>query len=318
MQFFIERGRLLSMEHLLEIIPAYQLLIFAFFFGASWGSFANVVIVRWPKGLSVVRPASHCPSCEHPIAFYDNIPVLSYFLLRGKCRHCRANFSPRYAVVELCMGLLAVAVLNLTLLNNPPSILYGLTEFFVWFAFVWALVTAGMIDLETFLLPDAITLPGVAIGILVNAFVLKTGWIDFVVGAFGGYAVLALLFVHGYKLLTGYSGMGEGDPKLVAMIGAFLGIKGAVFAVFVAAIQGLVIGSILLVVRKRSGKGPRPVLHEHEMDENGKDILDGAGFHKARVPFGPFLALGAIEYLFLGDLLLGYYTTLLHSLYGLF
>lgn len=303
------------MNYLLEVIPDYQLLIMAFLFGAAWGSFANVVIVRWPQGLSVVRPASHCPACKKPIPFYDNIPVLSYIVLRGKCRTCKRSFSPRYVIVELSMGLLAVAVLRITLLNTPPTILFGVTEFFVWFAFVWALVTAGMIDLETFLIPDAITLPGVAVGILVNGLVLKTGWIDFVVGAFGGYAVIALLFVHGYKLLTGYSGMGEGDPKLVAMIGAFLGIKGAVFSVFVAAIQGLLLGSILVIVRKRSGRGPKPVLYDNELNANGEDILDGAGFRKARVPFGPFLALGAIEYVFWGHFLIGSYTTLLETIY---
>lgn len=306
------------MEHVLDFIPSYQLVVFAFLFGAAWGSFANVVIVRWPKGLSVVRPASHCPSCEGPIAFYDNIPILSYVLLRGKCRTCNTPFSPRYAIVELSLGLLAVAVLYKTLLNNPPSFLFGVTEFFIWFAFVWALLTAGIIDLETFLLPDAITLPGIAIGILANALVLKTGFIDFVVGAFGGYALIALLFVHGYKLLTGYSGMGEGDPKLVAMIGAFLGIRGALFALFVAAIQGLIIGSFLVVVRTRTGRGPKPILDENEVDENGRDILAGAGFHKARVPFGPFLALGAIEYVFFGDLLIDLYSTYSARIFGLF
>ena len=103
------------MQALLEIVPAWQFIAFAAVFGAMWGSFANVVIVRWPLEMSVVRPASHCISCKTPIRFYDNIPILSYLFLRGKCRHCKASFSPRYMVVELALALLAVGVMRLTM-----------------------------------------------------------------------------------------------------------------------------------------------------------------------------------------------------------
>ncbi len=295
------------MNDLIQVIPVWQFTAFAAVFGAMWGSFANVVIVRWPLGLSVVRPASHCPACKKPIPFYDNIPVFSYLILLGKCRNCKEKFSPRYAVVELAMALLSVGVLRMTLLADPPTFLFGLTEYVVWFAFVWALLTAAIIDLETFLLPDAITLPGVAVGLAVNSFVLKTGWMDPVIAAVGGFAVISLLFVHGYKLLTGQSGMGEGDPKLIAMIGAFLGTKGAMFALFAGAFQGLIIGSILVIYRRRTGTEPGPPLDDDELDEEGKELEPDLRFRKARVPFGPFLALGAIEYYFMGDTLIYLY-----------
>ncbi|MCP4660911.1 MAG: prepilin peptidase, partial [bacterium] len=268
--------------------------------------------------LSVVRPASHCPVCKAPVRFYDNIPVLSYFILRGKCRDCRAPFSPRYAVVELAMALLSVAVLRVTLLADPPTFLFGLTEYFVWFSFIWALVTAGMIDLETFLLPDAITLPGIVVGLAVNGLVLKTGWQDPLIAAAGGYAVIALLFVHGYKLLTGTSGMGEGDPKLIAMIGAFLGTRGAVFALFAGALQGLIIGTFLVIYRRRTGTEPAPPVPNEDLDEEGNEAVSDPRFRKARVPFGPFLALGAIEYFFFGELLLELYLGGITRLVGFF
>ena len=275
-----------------------------------WGSFANVVIARWPKEMSVVRPASHCMSCETPIAFYDNIPVLSYFLLRGRCRHCKARFSPRYAVVELSMALLSVGVVQLTLLNNPPSVLYGLSTYFIWFAFLFALITAGLIDLDTFLLPDVITIPGTVVGLLASIFILDRGWIDPVVAAAGSYAAVSLIFVHGYQAITGKQGMGEGDPKLLAMIGAFLMLEGAMFALFAGAMQGLIVGSILVLHRRRTGSGPSvPMLEEN--DDAAPEVEEQrTPFRKAKVPFGPFLAIGAIEYYFFGQELLALYTGL--------
>jgi leader peptidase (prepilin peptidase)/N-methyltransferase len=273
-----------------------------------WGSFANVVIYRWPLCLSVIRPASHCPSCENPIRFYDNIPIISYIVLRGRCRDCQALFSPRYLIVETVMALLSVAVLRVTLLADPPSFVFGVAEYFVWFAFTWAIVTVGIIDLETYLLPDVIILPGIAVGILVNWLVFKNGWLDFVIAAAGGYAAMALPFVHGYRLLTGKTGMGEGDPKLVAMIGAFVGIEGAMFALCAGAFQGLIVGSMLVIHRRRTGKMPAPPIPDEELDKDGNEIAPDPRFRKAKVPFGPFLALGAIEYFFFGERLVEMYT----------
>ena len=311
----------MEMDLILQEIPRWQFVALAAVFGALWGSFANVVIVRWPLEQSVLRPGSHCMSCNEKVRFYDNIPIFSYLILRGRCRFCKAPFSPKYMVVELAMALLSVGVMNMTLLNNPPSFLFGLSSYFVWFAFIWALLTAGIIDLDTFLLPDVITLPGIGIGIAVNIFLFRTGWIDPVTYALGSYGGLSLLFVHGYKRLTGRQGMGEGDPKLLAMIGAFLLLKGALFALFAGALQGLVVGSILVLYRRRTGRGPTPPVldgeTEEEYEETDGEADDAPGntpFRWAKVPFGPFLALGAIEYYFFGEVLLDAYTGFLSKL----
>lgn len=308
----------MEMDLILEVMPREYFIALAAIFGAMWGSFANVVIVRWPEGLSVLHPASHCMSCGAPVRLYDNIPVLSYVILRGRCRHCKTSYSPQHAVVELSMALLSVGVLQMTLLADPPSFLNGLASYFIWLAFVWALVTAGMIDLNTYFLPDVITLPGVVVGIGVNAFVLGRGLIDPVVAALGSYAVVNLLFVRGYKALTGKQGMGEGDPKLIAMIGAFLMLEGVMFALFAGAMQGLVVGSIMVAVRRKTGSGPQPPVLEDEedaVDDDGNSLEEeDTPFRRAKVPFGPFLALGAIEYFFFGPALLNLYTGLVTRL----
>lgn len=306
------------MENALQAIPAWEIMIFAGIFGALWGSFANVVIVRWPLEMSVVRPASHCVSCKKPIPFYDNIPIVSYLILRGRCRSCKARFSPRYMIVELAMALLAIGVSRVTLLDDPETLQQGLAEFFVWFAFVWGLVTAGMIDLETYLIPDAITYPGIVIGIAANSFILELGWMEPLIAAAAGYAIIRLLFIDGYRLLTGRAGMGEGDAKLVAVFGAFLGYQGAVFALFAGALQGLVVGTILVAARRRKGPQAEPVFEE-ELDEEGNPIDEpDHRFRKARVPFGPFLVLGALEYLFIGRLLLDTYLSGIANLISFF
>lgn len=271
-------------------------------FGALWGSFANVVIARWPREMSVVRPGSHCFSCGAPIRAYDNIPILSYVFLRGRCRACKARFSPRYAIIELLLGLLAVAVAHRVLGSDPESLAHGLSSFFFGFALCFALVTAAFIDLDTFLLPDAITWPGIAVGVLMNVFVLgELPLWDVLAGSVGSFALLYLVFVKGYSALTGRQGMGEGDPKLLAMIGAFLGVRGALFALVAGAAQGLVVGLVMVVWRRRAKRGVHPIerspspapLAEPEFDPDAHP-----GLLQAAVPFGPFLALAALEYYF--------------------
>jgi leader peptidase (prepilin peptidase)/N-methyltransferase len=298
----------MSVNELLLLVPAWQLIAFAAVFGALWGSFANVVIVRWPKEQSVLRPASHCVACGTPIRFYDNVPIVSYLVLRGRCRSCKERFSPRYMVVELALALLSVGVLRMTLLADPPTPLIGVGEYFVWFAFVFGLVTAGLIDLETYLLPDAVTLPGIVIGLAANSFLLELGWKESLIAAAGGFAVIRLLFVDGYRLITGKPGMGEGDAKLVAMIGAFLGVRGVMFALFAGALQGFVVGIVMVARRRREGGAGDPVFEEEKIEDGADaETLPDTRLRKARVPFGPFLALGAIEYFFIGEWLLSAY-----------
>ena len=213
------------------------------------------------------------------------------------------------------MALLAVSVARLTLLAEPASFQQAAAEFFIWFGFVFALVTAAMIDLDRYLIPDAIALPGIAIGIAANAFVLPLGWMEPLVAAAAGYALVRLVFVEGYRLLTGRPGMGEGDAKLLAMIGAFSGYEGGVFALFAGALQGLIVGTIIVLARRRSHE-PEPVFEE-ERDEGGSKEQP-VPFRKARVPFGPFLALGALEHLFFGERLVAAYTSAVDAIAALF
>ncbi|MCU0662847.1 MAG: prepilin peptidase [Myxococcota bacterium] len=271
-------------------------------FGALWGSFANVVIARWPREMSVVRPGSHCFSCGAPIRFYDNIPIVSYLLLRGRCRACHARFSPRYILVEALLGLLATAVAHRVLASHPPTLAYGLTSFFFGFGLCFALITAALIDLDTFLLPDAITLPGIAVGLVVNVAVLRDLplW-DVVAGSLGCFLFLHIVFVKGYARLTGRQGMGEGDPKLLAMIGACLGVQGALFALVGGAAQGLVAGVAMVVLRRRARpQALEPQSPREPLQAGATDFDPDAhpALLHAAVPFGPFLALGALEYYF--------------------
>jgi len=305
------------MQEIFTIIPPWQMLVYAAIFGALWGSFANVVIVRWPLEMSVVRPASHCFSCKKEIRFYDNIPILSYLVLRGKCRHCGASFSPRYMLVELCMALLSVGVANITLLAEQSTPQQAMAEYFIWFAFVWALVTIAMIDLETYLIPDVITLPGIVLGIAANAFILPLGWMEPLITAVAGYALIRLMFIDGYKLLTGAPGMGEGDAKLLAMFGAFLGVEGTLFALFAGAFQGLIIGVVMVLIRRKDGEQNEPIFEDENSTDGENFTKPDARFRKAKIPFGPFLALGAMEYYFAGHAFLTAYLNLISQLVGI-
>ncbi len=296
------------MPELLNAIPHFQFIILAFIFGALWGSFANVVIVRWPRELSVVRPGSHCFSCQAPIRWYDNIPIVSFIILRGRCRHCGAAFSPRYLLVELAMALLSVAVMHITFLRADVLQPAGLLEYVIWFAFVWSLVTVAMIDLSHYLIPDVIVLPGIVAGCLANAFFLPLGWMEPLLAAAAAYAGIRLLFIDGYRLLRGRQGMGHGDAKLLAMLGAFLGFEGVLFALFAGALQGLVIGLAMVAVRRRNGLANEPVFEEELDGTERPQDAQHVSVTAARVPFGPFLALGAVQYLFIGQWALAAYS----------
>ena len=245
-----------------------------FVFGALIGSFLNVCIVRIPKGESIVKPPSHCFSCNRPIPFYDNIPLVSYILLGGRCRFCREKFSPRYFFIELLTAALAVAVLAR----------FGLGIAFIGnFAFVAALVVISFIDLDTWIIPDVISLPGIGFGLL--ASVVQYPWpadslaippspmsslIGILIGA--GFLYLVARF---YEFFTGTEGMGGGDVTLLAMIGAFLGWPAIPLALFFASVSGSIVGAVLMA---RVGAG-----------------------RKYPIPFGPFLCLGAIGHLFFGS-----------------
>jgi leader peptidase (prepilin peptidase)/N-methyltransferase len=240
--------------------------------GLVVGSFANVCIHRLPRGESVVTPRSRCPACGAGIGALDNIPVLSYLVLRGRCRRCRARISPRYPAVEAANGLLYLA-LAATLGPVPRS--------FALMAFVTAVLVLGLIDLEHQLLPDVITLPGTAAGVaasfLPDSPVTPLGS---VLAAVLGFAALTSINLA-YRATRGTDGFGGGDPKMVAMIGAFLGWRGALLALLVASFLGSLVGLGLMAF---GGKTAR---------------------HK--LPLGTFLSLGALVVIFCGDAFLAWY-----------
>lgn len=250
---------------------------FAAVVGAAVGSFLNVLIWRIPRGGSIISPPSHCPTCNHPIRFYDNIPIVSYVLLRGKCRDCRANISPRYPAVELLTALMSVLLFWK----------FGISlKYLFSFIFTAALIVITFIDLDHQIIPDVITLPGIPFFFLTAVFVMNLSVMDSLLGILIGGGSLYLIALI-YELLTRREGMGGGDIKLMAFLGAFLGWKSLFYILFVSSLSGAVIGITLMILR-------------------GKDM-------KYAVPFGPFLAFAAVSYLFIGHDL----TRFVFSLYGI-
>jgi leader peptidase (prepilin peptidase)/N-methyltransferase len=277
-------------------VPGPLLGLMAFVFGLIIGSFLNVVIHRLPRAESVVFPPSHCPHCGYQIKPYDNIPVLSYLLLRGRCRGCRARISPIYPAVELLVGCLYLAFF---LLRGGPT-----PEFFVDIIFASMIVPLVFIDLEHMLLPNAITYPGLVIGFLLRLLVpvpyfdhLRAatafqGWPDWAVslvgsglGALAGGGVLWLIR-KGYFLAMKREGMGQGDEKMMFMVGAFLGWQLTIVTIFFAAFAGSIIGLLLIALR--------------------------GGSMKTAIPFGVFLGPAALVSLAVGEKVVAWYLGLLH------
>ncbi len=289
----------------------------AFVFGAVWGSFFNVAIHRWPRGLSVVSPPSHCPACETPIPWWRNVPIVGYLALRGRAACCGARLSPRYLLVEVLSAVLCVALAEVFVVRAAPDVVWddGALLTLVYFAFVGGLVIATFVDLDWMEIPDEVSLPGAALGLATAAMRPEPGAAAAALGAGGGYLVVQLVFVWSYERLAGRRGMGEGDSKLLMMIGAFLGWKGALFALVAGALQGLVVAGILLA----SGRRVTPVAPDRE-DEDDREGGDGDGDDEdedeprsvghLKVPYGPFLALGAIEFLFFGEWIIERYLDL--------
>jgi leader peptidase (prepilin peptidase)/N-methyltransferase len=298
-------------------LSAWWLRALAFAWGAIWGSFANVAIHRVPREMSVVRPASHCPSCGAPVRAFDNVPILSFFVLRGRARCCGARISPRYAVVEALGGLLALAVYEVVVraLPGDPSVVLAGSVFLADFALAMALVVAAFIDAEHMYLPDGVTLGGTLFG-LATPGLRGLGWTDALVGAAAGFAGVWLPLVVGYKALRGRAGMGLGDAKLVMLAGAWFGWRGAAFALFAGAVQASVAAAVMLLVRGKIEE-PESVRRDREElqaaaaagDEEAQRAIaedplatePGEGVMAARMPFGPFLCLAIIEWMLAGQ-----------------
>ena len=250
-------------------VDAYQIAILAVL-GLAVGSFLNVCIHRIPRGQSLKSPPSRCPFCEYRLRWIDNIPVLSYVLLGGRCRKCRARISIRYPIVELIT--MALFVIH--------GVVFGWSALLVpRLAFACAMVVLFAIDLEHQLLPNAITLPGIVVGLIASA-VLPPGIVDALIGAAIGGGVLWLIG-EAYFRYSGQEGMGGGDVKMLAMIGAFLGWKLVLVTLVLSSVAGSLIGLSVIVLRK--------------------------GGMKYALPYGTFLALGALVASLAGDAIVNWY-----------
>ena len=292
--------------------------VFVVVLGLLWGSFANVCIYRWPptdaypRGRSVVAPGSHCFACQAPIAWYDNVPVLAWLWLRGRCRACGAGFSPRYVLVEAVTGALfgvawwfaVVAARGLEPLDAR------LWHFAVYAAFIYVLVVIAFIDLDHKLILNKITVPSIAIFYAASFLWPARHWYDGVVGAAVGYG-LPWAIGEVYYRVTRREGMGLGDGMLLALVGALLGWRGVLVALF----GGSVVGSVIGIAALLAGRGDEPPGGEAgEAAEHAgaaapplaapaaeRGVGDDAGppsLMRTELPFGPFLAIAALFYLF--------------------
>ncbi len=237
--------------------------IFVVILGAVIGSFLNVVILRLPEdGASIVFPASHCPHCHTPLSWYENIPILSFMVLSGRCRHCRVKISWQYPLVEAAMAGLACALYSH----------FGISwNFLVYFVFSAALLVIIFIDFRHQIIPDVISLPGIVLGFAASFLNPALSWQDAGLGLVLGGGIFYLI-AGVYYLITRRAGMGGGDIKLLAMIGAFLGWQSLPFVIFASALLGTIAGIFAMLEQKKGGK--------------------------TVIPYGPFLAAASFIYLF--------------------
>ncbi|MEW6377604.1 MAG: prepilin peptidase [Thermodesulfobacteriota bacterium] len=239
--------------------------------GAIVGSFLNVCIFRLPKEESIITPGSHCPHCKNPIRFYDNIPLVSYLLLMGKCRHCHGTISFQYPLVE---GMTALSSLFLFIKFGPSL------NYLLYFSFVAALIVITVIDLYYQIIPDLISLPGIGVGLLGSLIIPQITFINSLIGIIlGGGSLFGVATL--YQWLFKREGMGGGDVKLLAMIGAFLGWKAVILTILLSSLIGSLTGIIIMVLKAKN--------------------------FKYAIPFGPFLSLGAVISLFWGENLIRWY-----------
>ncbi len=301
------------------------LAIAIFVLGLAFGSFLNVCIYRMPRGLSVVRPRSACPGCSHPIAFYDNLPVLSWLILGGRCRHCKTRISPRYLLIELLTGALFALCYWY----------FGLTLSTLKYC-VFAFLLLGLIftDAETKLLPDKLTLPGFALGVLFSQIVpvndlasqILPGMVRLPFTVDNAVRILSLTdsllgaalgasFIYGagaiYLRWRGMEGMGFGDVKLIAMVGSFLGMKLTIFTIFAASLTGSLFGltTVLVVWRKRKlrfMRRPANVPAPRRSPWQSAQMV----YRYYEVPFGVFLGSMAMLAFFFGNQFLIWYRRL--------
>lgn len=303
---------------------------FAFILGALFGSFANVCIYRWPpsdehpEGRSIIRPGSHCPACGRSIRWHDNIPMLGWVLLRGRCRDCKTGIAPRYPLVELLMAVLFLAAYHHVMagayLYEPLAI--RALRFTVLAAFVFTLIVIAFIDFDHRLILDKITYPAIPIFYGLGMLLPEQRWFTGLIGAAVGYGLVRAI-ADGYRWLTGRDGLGYGDGKLLALVGALFGWQGVAASLFLGSLSGSILGIGALLIarytrqkqRDRAGlgapdsvRGPERTADPAAASESGPAVvpagtpegtadLDDVPLRHVELPFGPFLVLGAIAYM---------------------
>ncbi len=217
--------------------------IFIFLFGAAIGSFSNVCIYRLPKKISIITPSSQCPNCGKNISPFDNIPIISFLILRGRCRYCQSSISWRYPIVELITGLIFLSLY----LNFRISPL-----FFIYALLCTSLIIIAFIDLEYKIIPDVITLPGIIIGLTLSLTMPHITVINSIKGLLiGGGLFYAIAIIS-------RGGMGGGDIKLIAMVGSFLGWKNVLLTIFLGSLFGSIVGIVLIILKKKNRKDMVP------------------------------------------------------------
>ena len=255
-----------------------SILILSALFGAIVGSFLNVVILRLPESdQSIVFPASHCPQCSSPLSWYENIPLLSYIFLRGRCGHCNISISLQYPLVELLMAIVTAALVQ------RFEISFATVGYFVFSA---ALLVVIFIDIRLQIIPDVISLPGIILGFLFSLVSDTVTWQSSLIGILAGGGVLyAVAFF--YATLRKIDGMGGGDIKLLAMIGAWLGWQALPFVILMSSTTGSIVGVVAMCRQKKGGQ--------------------------TRIPFGPFLSVAALTYIFYSEDIFNYYSLYLNG-----
>jgi leader peptidase (prepilin peptidase)/N-methyltransferase len=253
--------------------------VYVFVLGAVVGSFLNVCISRLPDRQSIIKPRSRCPKCENAIAWYDNLPIISFIILRAKCRHCGEPISFQYPIVEFLTAALFVLIMH-----NFTNI----TAIAIYMVFTCALIVITFIDIEHYIIPDEISLPGIVIGLLLSLLpetvtdgqLVTSSVLDSLIGCIVGGG---LLFLTGLFSLVAFKkeGMGGGDVKLMSMVGAFLGWKMALMTIVLGSVFGASVGITLILLRLKA--------------------------REDYIPFGPYLALGAFLSMMWGDQILTAY-----------
>jgi leader peptidase (prepilin peptidase)/N-methyltransferase len=289
---------------------------FAIAMGLLWGSFANVCIYRWPAGRSVVAPGSHCGTCQAPIRWYDNVPIVAWLWLRGRCRACHAPFSARYLVVEAATGALFgvawwAAVIAAALFEPfGPRLLH----FAIDAAFCFAMVVIAVIDIDHKLILNKVTVPSMALAYLASFAWPGRRWYDGILGALVGYG-LPWAIGEVYYRIRRREGLGLGDGMLLAVVGALLGWRGVLVSLFGGALLGSVIGITSVIIARRApaereapASPPLPPgdgAHPEEIQPDGQPGPaedpardDSPSLGRTELPFGPFLAMAAVLYLF--------------------